>query len=399
MASYTPTSTPTTGPSATPTPTVTLTPTPGHERMVLQQGYLGYTGAQDAYVDSWSPNSNYGGADSLQVWYDDVAAGLIKFDLSSVPAPVQLLDARLRLYATHRNSTTLLVTQAHPVLRDWSDSAATWISATQSVAWDAAGCNNTTTDREGTSAHNTMIVGAGQWYEWNLTEEVSDWLENPASNNGLILLSLSKTYAQVEFASSEYADQSYRPQLVLQFDRILVSEELTQTLAPGWHLLSYPYQLPSDTVTDVLSSLTGSYDLVELYDANDRDDPWKLYDVAAPESSDLERIPLGQGFWLHLTETADWVVGGNPVANPQIALKQGFNLIGWPSANVGGLPWALSSIADQYTVVWGYDPVQPQPWTHYAPDANSWTNNLPQITPGQGYWIHVNEDCTLNVPN
>lgn len=178
------------------------------------------------------------------------------------------------------------------------------------------------------------------------------------------------------------------------------SQGLSMSLPVGWHLLSCPYQLESDTVTDVLASLAGAYDLVYFYDASDPADPWKIHDVHAPiHANDLDRLPLGSAFWVHLTQPATWTLNGVPVSGHEIQLHQGFNMVGWPSETPVALPQALDSIAGKYEVVWGFDgSASEAPWLSYDPAGSPWANTLEQLVPGYGSWVYATEDCVLVLP-
>ena len=57
---------------------------------------------------------------------------------------------------------------------------------------------------------------------------------------------------------------------------------------------------------------------------------------------------------------------------------------------------ALRSIADSYTVVYGYDKEQPDdPWQAFSPHVAEWVNDLDVVEFGQGYLLYVTEPTTL----
>jgi len=177
-----------------------------------------------------------------------------------------------------------------------------------------------------------------------------------------------------------------------------------RALDAGWQLLSYPVRVyvggqPSTRVQDVLASLDGHYDVAWAYVASDPAMPWESYNPAAPPyASELTNLRLGQGFWVHLTSPATWRLEGVPVASTQIQLYTDYNLIGWPRRAARDLPAALSSIAGHYDLVWAYAGDEADPaWLRYAPAGPPWANSLSQMGPGWGYWIHVDQNCTLTV--
>ncbi|NIS81748.1 MAG: hypothetical protein GTO14_16420 [Anaerolineales bacterium] len=73
-------------------------------------------------------------------------------------------------------------------------------------------------------------------------------------------------------------------------------------LCEGWNLIGYPLAqaLP---VAGVLNNIEGKYSRVFGYDLADGDDPWEVYDVAAPDwANDLQMMQPGRGYWILATE-------------------------------------------------------------------------------------------------
>jgi len=82
------------------------------------------------------------------------------------------------------------------------------------------------------------------------------------------------------------------------------------SLQPGWNLVGYPSPRVQP-VADALASIDGKYTVVYSYDASDADDPWKVYDPAAPlEGSDLTQMMPGHGYWILATEACEWNLEG-----------------------------------------------------------------------------------------
>ncbi|HLO29547.1 MAG TPA: RHS repeat-associated core domain-containing protein [Anaerolineales bacterium] len=76
----------------------------------------------------------------------------------------------------------------------------------------------------------------------------------------------------------------------------------TIQLCKGWNLIGIPLGQARD-VRSVLSSIEGKYTRVFGYDPTDQDDPWEVYDVAAPEwANDLNMMLPGRGYWILATE-------------------------------------------------------------------------------------------------
>ena len=171
----------------------------------------------------------------------------------------------------------------------------------------------------------------------------------------------------------------------------------TVPLSPGWNLISLPLE-PDNPVPDtVLASIAGQYDQVHAYDGCDAADPWKQY-VPGGGDNDLTALDVRYGYWIHAPGPVTLTVTGTRPAITDIPLCLGLNLIGWPSRQAVALPEALSSIADHYDLVYGYDPSDTDdPWKQFDPIAPSFANDLADLEPSKGYWVQASTSCTLTV--
>jgi hypothetical protein len=76
-------------------------------------------------------------------------------------------------------------------------------------------------------------------------------------------------------------------------------------LYSGWNLVGYPAVSGSD-LPGALSAISGKYNLVMAFHADDLADPWKLFDPAAPVwVNDLTAMEPGWGYWIDATEAAN----------------------------------------------------------------------------------------------
>ena len=185
---------------------------------VLQQGHEGYTGAVDTFLRSWYPETNYQHVDPLVVRADGAAVALLRFDLAPVPAYAAINSARLELYASSRGGPTAPFTlQAYQVLRPWNVAQATWLRATAAAPWALPGCEGVGADRQGASAGATSVGDVGQWYALDLTALAQAWLDDPASNHGILLKGASPQAVEYRFFSAEHWWVEQRPKLVIQY--------------------------------------------------------------------------------------------------------------------------------------------------------------------------------------
>jgi len=234
------TPTPTTSPTATPTPTVTPTrthltyysylpslqqryppPTPQPTTVVLQQGVEGYNGVVDTHINSWDSQANYANVDRLWLRQADSLENrmspLIHFDLSDLPADAHIVEASLNLRTLTRSNGNTATAGVYLLNRSWLAEQATWLRATESQLWSVPGANASPDDRSSFPYDTVEVNELQQWYEWNITAMVQDWLQNPESNNGIILNAFAVPKVQYNFASSEYNNPQARPKLKIRY--------------------------------------------------------------------------------------------------------------------------------------------------------------------------------------
>ncbi|MBC7224753.1 MAG: DNRLRE domain-containing protein, partial [Anaerolineae bacterium] len=212
-ATNTPTITPT--PTVTPTPTITPTPLPAVV-LLFQQGVGGYTGMEDTFIDAWSPTSNYGYATYLAARATNIRPALLRFDVSAIPPGSLVDEAKLALYVYDRSNASGLVAQVYGVLRQWTEHQATWQLAAVANPWEVAGCDGPT-DRASIITDQVVWDTIGAWHEFDITPLVQGWVDNPASNYGLIIKPLAGTNVQYNAYSSEYPISDFRPKLTVTY--------------------------------------------------------------------------------------------------------------------------------------------------------------------------------------
>jgi hypothetical protein len=113
-----------------------------------------------------------------------------------------------------------------------------------------------------------------------------------------------------------------------------LNNTVTLNLHPGWNLISLPYVQTAPDIDSVFSSISGSYDAVQYYDALDVGDPWKHYHKGKPSHmNDLSDIQNNMGIWIHITDTEDVLFedpGNLPTEGQAVDLQPGWNLVGYP---------------------------------------------------------------------
>ena len=172
-------------------------------------------------------------------------------------------------------------------------------------------------------------------------------------------------------------------------------------LKAGPNLLSFP-NLPGEVpIANLLSSISGQYDLVYAYEGCDQVDPWRIYDPSLPAFvNDLQNIDPTMGVWIEMTQDSELNVSGSYPPTLSIPLCAGWNLISYAGNQAKPITDALSSIAGKYLKVYTYKASDPiDPWKIFDSSVPPFVNDLTTLEPGVGYWINVNQNCTFVINN
>ncbi len=175
---------------------------------------------------------------------------------------------------------------------------------------------------------------------------------------------------------------------------------LSLPMGMGWNLVSMPYTPDDDATSAVFSSIAGQYDLIEAYDGCQPDDPWRIYDPAAPEFvNTLTQINTGIGLWVRTTSEPTLALTGRPLTSDvTLSLCAGWNLIGYPASTARDALTVLEPISGKYDLVEAYDGTNPDnPWLIHDPAAPPFVNTLVQFEPGKGYWIRMTQAANLTI--
>lgn len=174
-------------------------------------------------------------------------------------------------------------------------------------------------------------------------------------------------------------------------------------LKKGWNMISVPLNQTSTILEDVLTYIDGNYLAVQWYDSSDILDPWKHYHINKLGMNDLANIDRKMGIWIFMkSDDTLTIVGKVPVpSTTDINLKKGWNFVGYPSLTIrnagNGTGEAFESISGNVTIVQYFDAFDPSnPWKEWDPGSFS-PDDLIEVRPGYGLWIHATQDCTWSV--
>jgi hypothetical protein len=151
-------------------------------------------------------------------------------------------------------------------------------------------------------------------------------------------------------------------------------------LSKGWNLISLPLAQRDTRISEVLKSIDGQYNIVQWFNA--KDGIWH----SSPSS--LTNINRTMGLWIHMKNACYLSVVGAVPETTNIALYEGWNLVGYPSLKARNLGDALSGISWQ--AVQHYDAFDVNdPWKHNSTKKPDNLNDLKEMRPGGGFWVYV----------
>lgn len=194
----------------------------------LQNGALGYGGTTDTWINEWSAGSNYGNLTTLSLRINGVAKGLLRFDLSGVlPANVEIQAANLKLSTDGPGPD--MAANLYRLLRPWDEADANYNQAAAGQPWGTAG-GQAGQDWESQPISTLYLNAADGVYTANVLAAVQGWVQNPASNHGLLLLPVSAGYnAARALRSSEHSIAGSRPVLEIIYRPIPPTATPTET--------------------------------------------------------------------------------------------------------------------------------------------------------------------------
>jgi hypothetical protein len=176
------------------------------------------TSAADAHILENTPRKNHGTVTPLGVDGDEPAgtgkdkSALLKWDLSTIPAGAKITSASVTLNVTNSSTETF---QAYELKRPWVESAATWLLYATGNSWQIAGAAGSL-DRGTTVAGSVSPSTTGKQTFALSPDVVQSWLDNPTSNNGIIIANTANTDG-FDFSSREATLQSNSPQITVTY--------------------------------------------------------------------------------------------------------------------------------------------------------------------------------------
>ncbi len=265
-------------PTASPTSSPTSSPTPILPAIVtFQQGANEYSGALDTHLTEFHPWQRNCNEPRIRVGANNGFAGLIRFDLSSIPTGANVVSATLHLYALQWTHGRDIQIGLYAISRTVDVCQANWNEARSGEPWATAGCKDVYTDRRPDPEVTFITSGLQRWYDLDVSEAVRGWVDGSLPNNGLLLLGPADDSEIHEFASGNHAQQAERPVLSVAYFSAPPTSTPTQTPS-ATPICPHPFE-PNDTFSEAWDIGWGGH--IESYICSAEDVDYYLADIGA----------------------------------------------------------------------------------------------------------------------
>jgi PKD repeat protein len=158
------------------------------------------TASEDTWIDSARPAVDHSAASILEADGDPEAVALIRWDLTNLPSPSFVVDARIRVRLTNGSVDAF---HLYGLPEPWEDAEPTDASRRGIIPLGVL-----TAPESGT--HYIELTDAG-------LQVVQFWLDRPDRNFGLVLAPAGQGTDGIELASSEAASADIRPALEIEY--------------------------------------------------------------------------------------------------------------------------------------------------------------------------------------
>jgi hypothetical protein len=211
--------------------------------VIFQQGVsptASYEGVADTYIFNEKPAENHGQDAVLSLYYDGRQRALLRFELAEhIPTRAVVTSAKLELRTFQKDYADATDVGLYQVLRPWAENEASWDNAAAGEPWQIAGCG-AGIDRASQYAALTTLRYENTLYSWEgpqFTALVQEWIADPSSNHGVILIGLSPDDRQIwRLHSSQHGtnpdQKTRRPQLTVSFNVPPPTVTPTRTATP-----------------------------------------------------------------------------------------------------------------------------------------------------------------------
>lgn len=188
--------------------------------ITIQRGLAPGLVVADTYLSNWNKTGSLGSRADLSDQYSNYSI-LLRFAIfqsegGPVPDGATVTSAVLSMY---KYTSYNMVYGLYRVLKDWSESAASWNQTGKGGTWSVAGANGAGTDYAASADAVTSVGWSPEWVHFDVTGSVNLMGTSSSTNYGWRLKGSSGYLAGLKsFYSSEYSTvQDMRPKLIITY--------------------------------------------------------------------------------------------------------------------------------------------------------------------------------------
>jgi hypothetical protein len=175
----------------------------------------GPSNGKDVGLDQSAPNDRNGEDSYIEVedYNPDKLNGLLEFNMSFIPDGVTIQEAKLWLYRFTGSGSGQGHANIRRITRNWTELYSDWNNYDSGNNWVTAGGDYHTKVYD----WKTILITVNRWYDWNVTELISEWKDGTYTNYGLALEThWSSSWHQFR-TSDYYTDLKLRPKLIVNY--------------------------------------------------------------------------------------------------------------------------------------------------------------------------------------
>ena len=193
---------------------------------------------EDTRIKEAQTTRNYGASTDINVGNQAGGAtqqnrGLMKLDISALPSGIVINSATLTLRCLAEDAADDEDVSVHRGVSVWyegveagavpdTEEGSTWAERDGwgSEAWTGGAGGVAGTEYRATATDTTTITGAGAFFNWNVKDDVERYYSGASNNRGWWIINDDEVNAntQKQFVSSDGANPTFRPQLVIEYD-------------------------------------------------------------------------------------------------------------------------------------------------------------------------------------
>jgi uncharacterized repeat protein (TIGR01451 family) len=180
------------------------------------------TGVTDTYIDFNQRTSNFGNVNELLTRPANASRlkyTLVRFNLgATIPAGSLIQSALFKLTVKTAKNKNHFDT-VRRLITDWTEGGATWNRRDGTNNWAAGAFSSA--DYAPTNYGSFVPKNGGVQYSVDVAGAVSTWINTPASNFGLALISTGTDASDAKYYSDEETNATRRPVLVVTYLRLV----------------------------------------------------------------------------------------------------------------------------------------------------------------------------------